>query len=300
MVLALSGIALAALPPGPAAARSRGSSFSRSGFGRPVFSRPTFSRSAFSRPAFRNSHVGISFGNRNFRVNLGFNSYRGYRHYRSYPGYPYVTYPYVLYPPLYSGVYYGNPYLSVFNPYYLYNYSALPPTRTVYIYPPPEVRTYTEERQAPVIVGGSGARRDATPSTHPYDEPVSPSPEKGSVDEALADIRAAWEKSDVTLLEAHLPEREEIALYRDGTLRQELKPDEFLRLNRDAFREIRTVRFRFTEVRRPAADEAKATAIHTYVVKDAGDDTQTAILHYDLLRRDGVWTLRAVHVVPGA
>jgi hypothetical protein len=201
--------------------------------------------------------------------------------------YPFNTGVYLRYYPSFSSQYGDYPSFS--------SVYTLPP-RTVYIYPPPEVRYYGEP--APEAPREKGTAPQPLP--HPYDDPVAPSPEKGSLDEALTHIRTSWLREDLDLLTPHLP-KENIALYHDGELRRELSSAEFTRLTREAVREIRTISFRYTEVRRPAADEATATAIHTYIEEDSPDrEAHTVTLRYDLIRRDNVWTLRSVYVNPTA
>lgn len=278
-VAALAVLTPLALPPAPAAADVRASS--GRGYG----------------SSFRSSHFGIGVKSGSFRFHYNVGHSYGYRpsyaaYYPAYPAYfgglsPYNTGVYLRYYPSFSSQY---SYYPSFSSVY-----SLPP-RTVYIYPPPEVRYYGD--------AAPDAPRERAPSPqplpHPYDDPVAPSPEKGSLDEALTHIRTSWLREDTDLLTAHLP-KENIALYHDGELRRELSPTEFMRLTREAVRETRTLSFRFTEVRRPAADEASATAIHAYIAEGSPDrEAQTVTLRYDLIRRDNVWTLRGVYVNPAA
>jgi hypothetical protein len=282
-VAALVALAPLALPPSPGAAAVRAS------YGR------SYGRSYG--PSFRSSHFGISVGDSRFRFHYNVGRSYGFR--------PYVTSYYAAYPPVFGGLYPYNTgvYLRSF-PLFSSQYGSYPwfsssyplEPRTVYIYPPPAVRYYGDP--APEAPREKGAAPQPLP--HPYDDPVAPSPEKGSLDEALTHIRTSWLREDIDLLTPHLP-KESIGLYHDGELRRELTSTEFMRLTREAVRETRTISFRFTEVRRQAADEASATAIHTYVEEGASTrDAQTVTLRYDLIRRNDVWTLRGVYVNPAA
>jgi hypothetical protein len=276
---ALAVLAPLALPPAPSAAAVRVSYGHNYGSG------------------YRSSHFGIGVGSGSFGFHYNVGHSYGYR-----PAY--ASY-YSVCPPLYGGLYPYNTgvylrYYPSFSSQYGYypSFSSVYPLepRTVYVYPPPEVRYYGEP--APETPREKGATPQQLP--HPYDDPVAPSPEKGSLDEALTHIRTSWLREDIDLLSAHLP-KENVALYHDGELRRELSSSEFMRLTREAVRETRTISFRYTEVRRMAADEASATAIHTYVEEGAPDrDAQTVTLRYDLIRRDNVWTLRSVYVNPAA
>jgi len=218
---------------------------------------------------------------------------------------PYLPTYYAPYLPVFVGV---SPYntgvyassfplfASQYGNYPLFSRTYRTAPSTVYIVPTPVERPDTEPTpEAP--------REKALPAptpSHPYDDPVTLSPEKGSLDEALAHIRTAWLRADAGLLSPHLPS-ETIALYHDGELRRELDGTEFMRLTRDAVRATRTLSFQFTEVRRQAADEASATAVHTYAEAGAPDsEAQTVTLRYELLRRNDVWTLHAVYVSPSA
>jgi hypothetical protein len=246
---------------------------------------------------FRGSNFGVGFHGSNFgfrNAGFGFRYHGGSGYWRHYGGfypsyfggiYPYSTGLYLSYYPSFGSLYGSYPFYSS-----MYN-----PPQTVYVYPPPVVRYYGE----PTPSTPAPEKGTATPpAAHPYDDPVAPSPEKGSLDEALTHIRTAWLREDTDLLTPHLPTGN-VSLYHDGELRRELSSTEFLRLTREAVRETRTISFRFTEVRRPAADEASATAIHTYVEEGAGDrDSQTVTLRYELVRRDNVWQLRAIYVNP--
>jgi hypothetical protein len=241
-------------------------------------------------PGFRSTHFGIGVGSGAFRFHSNIGRTYGFRPY-------YVSYP-TFYPAYFGGFYPYN--TSVYLQYYP-SYSSMYPIepRTIYIYPPPEIRYYGESApQTPPPARDKEAMLPPLP--HPYDDPVAPSPEKGSLDEALTHIRVAWLREDLDQLSMHLP-KSDIQLYHDGELRRELSPDEFMRLTREAIRETRTLNFRYTEVRRPAADEATALAIHTYVEEGAPlRDSQTVTLRYDLVKRDNVWVLRAVYVNPDA
>jgi len=311
--MALAGLTAAALPAAHAAARGGGMGFrGGSGMGFRGSSGSSFgaryggSGAGFGGGHYGNngawgSHFGFTLHGNNYRVSYGTSHYPGYGYGAYHRGYGYGAY----YAPSYSYPYYGGfyPYYYPFTsgvylstyPSYANVYPA--ETQPIYIYPPPVVRYYNEP--APASTQEPGRTLTPVPKPHPYDQPAAVEPEKGSLEEALGHIRTAWLREDVDVMRPHLPTGDaRIALYHDGELRQELSATEFTRLTRDAVRETRTIRFRFAEIRRPEVDEATAFALHTYVEEGRPDtEARTVTLHYDLARRDGVWTLKAVHVI---
>jgi hypothetical protein len=314
--LIVAGGVLAAVAQGPAEAAHRGggglgfgSGFrggsARIGFGSTRSSFGFGHRSAFSsRPAFstrpgsRGGHFGISIGDSRFRFHFGTTRHHGFT--RHFGGRTHFVPTSILYPPVFGGLYpYSTGvYLRYYPSYSSLYYPTVP--RTVYLYPPPVVRYYEDPSTAPREGERPREMERVTPgrTPHPYDDPVAPTPEKGSLDEALTRIRTAWLREDVALLAEHLPAQGDITLYHDGEPRRELSATEFRRLTQEAVRETRTISFRYTEVKRPADDEATATALHTYVGEGLDDrDATTVTLRYDLVRRENVWTLRAVHVL---
>jgi len=111
---------------------------------------------------------------------------------------------------------------------------------------------------------------------------------------ALGDIEQGWEEEDLGYLVRYLNDDTLIRVYRDGDLNFSMTTREFRALTLQAFEDTRTLRFRFTRIRRVANDEVRADAEHSFVGPDGR--TREADLTYVLERMGGRWYVRGINM----
>lgn len=113
---------------------------------------------------------------------------------------------------------------------------------------------------------------------------------------AIADIVAAWEKSDLDLLAQHLRRNESVAVFLNGKYSYSLDASDYLRMTQDAFRTARTVRFVLDRVQQRTPNVYLVTGTHTYI--DRKGQQHTVAVSFVLQHEGKQYIIIQVGVAP--
>lgn len=102
------------------------------------------------------------------------------------------------------------------------------------------------------------------------------------IQDALDDIRDAFEENDERVADRLLPLEGDVAIFNDGHYDYSLNPDDFQKMFLDGVEQSKTTRYEILEVR-TQGDEVRVRARHTY--EDSWGDEQS-VVHMITLRRD--------------
>ncbi|MCX6362543.1 MAG: hypothetical protein NT029_22345 [Armatimonadetes bacterium] len=113
---------------------------------------------------------------------------------------------------------------------------------------------------------------------------------------AADDIEDCFRNADINLLAGLTDPDVRIAIYQRGRYQYSLAADDYLDLTRDAIRNIDTVAFDLTRVRRRGNGVYTLSGIHVY--RDKGGDRRKVFVSMAVERVQGRWTLTQVDTAP--
>jgi hypothetical protein len=116
------------------------------------------------------------------------------------------------------------------------------------------------------------------------------------LDNAVADIDAAWKTGDIQMLAKHIRRDARVAVYLRGKYQYSLDAGDYLDMTRDAFRATRTVSFTLDKVQRKEKGVYTVSGRHTYM--DQKDKNHTVLVNYVLEKGDDEYYITQVGTSP--